>query len=109
MKPVVTYEDFVKLDIRVGTIVKCEKKEESEKLLRLTVDFGDEGERNVLSGIAEWYKPEELLNKQFVFIINLKPRKLMGELSEGMILAADSEKPLPLIISNQAQNGTIIK
>lgn len=109
MKQLINYEDFAKLDIRAGTIIKCENKEGSENLLRLTVDFGYEGIRNILSGIAKWYKSEDLLDKQFVFIINLEPRKLMGELSEGMILAADGEKPEPLLSTNIVPNGTIIK
>ncbi len=109
MKPIISYENFVKLDLRIGTVVKCDKKEGSDKLLRLTVDFGEIGEKNILSGIGTWYKPEDLIEKQFVFIINLEPRNLMGELSEGMILAADGEKPEPLTISNQVLNGTVIK
>lgn len=109
MKPIISYENFGKLDLRIGTVVKCDKKEGSDKLLRLTVDFGEIGEKNILSGIGTWYKPEDLIEKQFVFIINLEPRNLMGELSEGMILAADGEKPEPLTISNQVLNGTVIK
>jgi len=96
MKPLVSFADFDKMDIRIGNIVLCEKKEGSEKLLRLTVDFGEEGRKNILSGIAAWYKPEDLIDKQFLFIINLEPRKIMGEFSEGMLLAADFEKPMPL-------------
>lgn len=96
MKPIITYDDFAKLDIRIGTIVACEEKEGSDKLLRLTVDFGDEGTRNILSGIKQWYKPNDLINKQFAFVFNLAPRKMMGEFSEGMIMAADGKKPQPL-------------
>jgi methionyl-tRNA synthetase len=96
MKPIITYDDFVKLDLRIGTVVACVEKEGSEKLLRLTVDFGEEGTRNILSGIKKWYKPADLLGKQFAFVFNLAPRKMMGEESEGMILAADGKKPQPL-------------
>jgi len=96
MKPEISYEDFVKLDIRVGTILNCEEKEGSDKLLRLTVDFGEEGTRNILSGIKKWYKPVDLTGKQFAFVFNLAPRKMLGEFSEGMILAADGKKPQPL-------------
>lgn len=109
MKPIITFEDFTKLDLRIGTVKECVKKEESEKLLRLTVDFGEEGERNILSGIALWYKPEELTGKQFVFIINIEPRKLLGEESQGMILAADGEKPELLHISSIVPNGAAIR
>jgi len=96
MKPTITYEDFAKLDLRVGTVNNCEEKAGSDKLLRLTVDFGEEGTRNILSGIKEWYKPADLIGKQFVFVFNLAPRKMMGEESEGMILATDEKKPLPI-------------
>ena len=96
MKQIIKYEDFSKLDLRVGEVIECIKKEESNKLLRLTVDFGDEGERNILSGLSQYYKPEDLKGKQFVFIINLEPRKLMGEESQGMILCVDGDKPIPI-------------
>lgn len=109
MKPVITIDDFAKLDLRVGKIAKCERKEGSEKLLRLTVDFGEEGERNILSGIAPWYQQEELVGKQFIFILNLLPRKMMGEESQGMILAAEGEKPLPLKPSEDTTPGATIR
>jgi methionine--tRNA ligase beta chain len=108
MKPIITYEDFAKLDLRVGTVINCEEKEGSDKLLRLTVDFGEEGTRNILSGIKKWYKPSDLTGKQFIFVFNLAPRKMMGEDSEGMILAADGKKPLPLKPKSKAQNGAKI-
>jgi len=109
MKPEITFDDFAKLDLRVGTIVNCEEKEGSEKLLRLTVDFGPEGTRNILSGIKEWFKPEDLKGKQFVFVFNLAPRKMMGEESEGMILAAEGEKPEPLTPLSSVPNGSSIR
>lgn len=97
MKPTITIDDFAKLDLRVGTIIKCEEKEGSDKLLRLTVDFGEEETRNILSGIKQWYKPKEIEGKQFVFVFNLAPRKMMGEESQGMILAAEGKnKPMPI-------------
>lgn len=96
MKPTIQYDDFTKLDIRIGTVINCEEKEGSEKLLRLTVDFGELGTRNILSGIKQWYKPSDLKDKQFAFVFNLAPRKMMGEESQGMILAAESKKPQPL-------------
>lgn len=109
MKPIITFEDFAKLDLRVGKIVECERKEGSEKLLRLKVNFGDEGDKTILSGIQQWYTPEDLLNKSFIFVINLEPRKMMGEFSEGMILAADGEKPLPLTTEQEATPGSSIR
>lgn len=108
MKQTITIDDFAKLDLRVGTVVNCEEKEGSEKLLRLTVDFGEEGIRTILSGIKQWYTPEDLKGKQFIFVFNLAPRKMMGEESQGMLLAADGEKPLPLIPSEEAVPGASI-
>lgn len=109
MKPLISYQDFDKLDLRIGKIIQCEKKEESKKLLRLTVDFGEEGKRNILSGIAEYYQPENLTGKSFLFIINLEPRRLMGEESQGMILAADGNIPLPIKPIKKTKAGATIK
>lgn len=108
MKPIITYNDFSKLDLRVGTVIDCVEKEGSEKLLKLTIDFGEEGIRTIFSGIKKWYTPEDLKNKQFVFVFNLAPRKMMDEESQGMLLAADGEKPEPLQPQNQVQNGAKI-
>lgn len=110
MKPIIQYDDFAKLDLRIGTVIECVEKEGSDKLLRLTVDFGEEGTRNILSGIKKWYKPSDLKDKQFVFVFNLAPRKMMGEESEGMILAAGDEKgkPQPLKPKSKTPNGSTI-
>lgn len=109
MKPIITFDEFSKLDLRVGKVLECAQKEGSEKLLRLSVDFGDEGIRNILSGIAAWYKPESLVGKQFIFVLNLEPRKIMGEMSEGMILAAEGKKPIPLKPSIKTAPGATIR
>ena len=81
-------EDFAKVELRAAKVLSCEKLKKSKKLLRLIVSDGD-GERQVLSGIAQWYAPEELVGKTIVLVANLKPAKLCGEESRGMILAAD--------------------
>ena len=81
-------EDFSKVELRVAEILTCEKMKKSKKLLKLTVNDGD-GERQVLSGISQWYAPEDLVGKKIVLVSNLKPAKLCGEMSNGMILAAD--------------------
>ena len=86
--PEITIDDFFKADLRAGKIVSCEKVEKSNKLLRIKLDDGF-GTRQVLSGIAKWYSPEDLVGKTVMFVANLKPAKLAGELSEGMICAAD--------------------
>jgi methionyl-tRNA synthetase len=95
VKKEVTYDDFEKLDIRVGTVLSCEKVKKSNKLLKfeiadgLTVPEGSsEGRRTILSGIAQYYNPEDLVGKQVCFIANFPPRKMMGHESQGMILSA---------------------
>jgi len=87
----ITIDDFIKLDLRVGTIVECEIVEGSEKLLKSQVDFGDLGMRQVLSGIKKYYTSEVMKGKQALFVINLKPRKMMGHSSQGMMLFALDE------------------
>lgn len=91
MKEEITYEDFSKLDIRVGTILVAEEIEGSDKLIRLEVDFGEIGKKQILSGIKKSYQPESLVGRQFMFVINLAPRKMMGLESEGMIVAGHGE------------------
>ena len=89
-KPEVEYDDFAKLEFRVGEIIACEEVPKSRKLLCNTVRFGNET-RQILSGIKAWYKPEEMVGKKVMAIVNLKPAKLAGMMSEGMILAAEDE------------------
>ena len=89
--PEITYEDFSKLDIRTGTIIAASKVEKADKLLKIRVDLGFE-ERTVVSGIAQYYKPEEVIGQQVLLLANLAPRKLRGIESQGMILMAENEK-----------------
>jgi methionyl-tRNA synthetase len=88
LKPVISIDDFAKLDIRIGKVIQAEKMEKSNKLLKLTVDTGID-QRTVLSGIAQHYKPEEIIGKEVTLIANLAPRKMMGIESQGMILMAE--------------------
>lgn len=95
----IAFEDFLKLDIRVGTVLECEKVPKADKLLRFRIDDGLGG-RTIVSGIAKHYAPEELVGKQVCFIANLPPRKLKGIESEGMILSAeDADGSLRVIMS----------
>ena len=87
IKEEITIDDFDKIDLRVVKVLECEPVKKAKKLLKLKVDLGGE-ERQVISGIAQYYKPEELVGKYVVLVANLKPVKLRGELSQGMILAA---------------------
>jgi methionine--tRNA ligase beta chain len=88
----ITYDDFAKLDFRVGKIVQVEEVPESSKLLKLTVDFGELGEKTVFSGIKKWYEGKDLKDKNFVFLFNLEPRAMMGAFSEAMIIAAEDDE-----------------
>jgi methionyl-tRNA synthetase len=97
LKPEIAYDDFTKLDIRVGKVLAAEKMEKSDKLLKLTVDTGID-KRTILSGIAKHYSPEEMVGKQVTLIANLAPRKMMGIESQGMILMAeDADGKLKLL------------
>jgi methionine--tRNA ligase beta chain len=92
-----TIDDLAKLDIRIGTIQSAERVENSEKLLKLAVDFG-EFQRQILSGIAQWVTaPEGLVGKQLPFIVNLEPRKMAGLESQGMMVATDDEQGVVLL------------
>lgn len=88
IKPTVSFEDFEKLDIRVGLVKTCEKVKKSKKLLKFTLDDGSGKDRTILSGIAQWYEPEKLIGKRVLFVANFAPRQMMGEESQGMILSA---------------------
>ena len=88
IKPEVSFDDFEKLDIRVGHILNCEKVKKSKKLLKFTIDDGSGVERTICSGIAAYYEPEDLIGKDVLFVANFAPRKMMGIESQGMILSA---------------------
>ena len=88
IKPEVSFDDFEKLDIRVGHILNCEKVKKSKKLLKFTIDDGTGTERTICSGIAAYYEPEQLIGKDILFVANFAPRKMMGIESQGMILSA---------------------
>ncbi|MEI3604555.1 methionine--tRNA ligase [Pseudogracilibacillus sp. SE30717A] len=109
-KEEVLYDDFMKLDLRVAEIVKADKMKNADKLLKLQVDIGSE-KRQIISGIAEFYAPEQLVGKKVICITNLKPVKLRGEMSEGMILSGEDEKGnLSLATVEQTlPNGSVVK
>lgn len=99
---IVSAEEFFKVDLRVGKVTAAEPLENSEKLLRLSVDFSGES-RTILAGLKPFYEPSFFIDKLFVFAYNLAPRKMAGEESQGMILCVDSDKPLPL----EAPEGSV--
>lgn len=105
-KAEITFEDFEKVELRVGEIIACEAVPKSSKLLKETVKFGDEI-RTIVSGIAKHYTPEEMVGKKVVFVTNLAPRKICGIMSEGMILAAEDEHGiLSLVTADKADIGS---
>jgi methionyl-tRNA synthetase len=106
---IITIDDFARVDLRIAKVLEAEKVEKSEKLLKLKIDLGDLGERQIVAGIAKYYKPEELIGKLIVVVANLKPAKLMGIESQGMLLAAkDGEKLSILTVENQLKPGAKI-
>jgi methionyl-tRNA synthetase len=94
----ISFKDFQKLDLRVGKVIRAERVEGSEKLIKLQVDFGTE-KRQCITGLAKWYKPEDLVGKKYVFILNLEKRKIFGLESECMIFAAEDKKGNVVLIA----------
>jgi methionyl-tRNA synthetase len=109
LKDEISFDDFMKMDIRIAKIIKAEKHPNADKLLKLQVDLGAE-QRQVIAGIAEHYSPEDLVGKTVSIVANLKPAKIRGELSQGMILAADDGKVVsPLIPLKDVDPGSKVR
>lgn len=108
-KAQIDIKDFDKVEIKAATIIDAEKVKKSNKLLKIQVDLGYE-KRQIISGIAQFYAPEDIIGKKVAVVTNLKPAKLMGQKSEGMILSAEKDDVLTLIsLPNAVQNGDVIK
>lgn len=110
-KAVTSFDEFSKMDIRIGTIIAAERMPKSDKLLKLIIDTGID-QRTVLSGIAKFYAPENIIGQQVSILINLAPRKMMGIESNGMILMAENDKgELSFVLANKStiNNGSTIK
>jgi methionyl-tRNA synthetase len=109
LKETTTYDDFAKMDLRVGTIIAAEKVEKADKLLKLTIDTGID-QRTVVSGIAMHFKPEDIVGQQVTLLANLAPRKLRGIESNGMILMAEDENGKLIFVqpSTNTTNGSTI-
>ena len=103
-------DDFKKIDLRIAKVLAAEKVPKSDKLLKLQISIGSEI-RQVVAGIAQHYKPEELVNKKIVVVANLAPAKLMGQESQGMLLAAsdDNGRLAVLTLANDISEGSIVK
>ena len=109
IKENVAFDDFMKLDIRVGTVLDCQKVPKADKLLQFKIEDGM-GTRTIVSGIAQYYQPADLIGKQVCFIANFEPRKLKGIASEGMILSAEDSDGRLVVISpsDLVKNGVKI-
>jgi methionine--tRNA ligase beta chain len=105
----VTFDDFMKLDIRIGTVTAADKVGGADKLIRLELELGGE-HRQVVAGMAPTYTPEDFIGKQVPILVNLEPRKLRGIESQGMILAVDVDgKPVLLLPDNEVPPGSVVR
>lgn len=111
MKDTIQFEDFLKLDIRVGYVKEAENVPDSKKLIKLMVDFGEElGERTILTGMQQWFGPDDFMGKNFSFLVNLEPRKMAGIESQGMLMAADQDDvPVLIPVPDTIRPGTLIR
>lgn len=104
----ITFDDFKKVELKIGTVKEAERVEGSEKLLKLQVDLGIET-RQILAGVGKVYAPEAMINRQIVIVVNLEPRQMMGLESQGMLLAASSEAgPILLAPEKAAASGATV-
>jgi tRNA-binding protein len=99
MSSKVSFEEFSRIDLRVVYVKEAERVKGSKKLLKLKVDLGELGERQIIAGLGAWYNPEDLRGKYIVVVANLKPKRIFGLVSQGMLLAADSEDGVPVILT----------
>jgi methionine--tRNA ligase beta chain len=111
MKDPINYTDFEKLDIRAGKVVEASVPEWSEKLIRYEMDFGEElGKRVLFSGIRKWYSPEDLVGKIMPVIVNMEPKKMGDEESQGMAIMTDGEDgPKLIFLAETIVPGTVIR
>ncbi len=105
----ISFEDFKKAELKIGTIRAAERVPNSEKLLKLHIDIGEANGRQIIAGIGKVYDPASLIGKQVTVIANLEPRLLMGLESQGMVLAADAETPVILMPEKEVPPGSVIK
>ncbi len=102
----VSFNEFKKLDMRVGTVVNVEHVKRTERLYKIQVDLGELGVRQTVSSLVGYYTPEELKGKKIIYLVNLKPAKFSGEMSEGMLLAAERDGKLALLcVDREMENG----
>ena len=106
----ITYDEFKKMDIRIGTIKQVEPIEGTDKLLKCQVDTGDAELRQIVSGIREYYPEyETLVGKQVLYIVNLEPREIRGNMSHGMLMAVGNDKPIFLVPETPVDAGSKVR
>lgn len=107
----INYEEFSKIEIKIGKVLEAEKVPETDKLLKLSVDFGEEKKRTIVSGIAHVILPEDIIGKEVPFVVNLEPRTIRGIESNGMIMVAvdEEDKPVLLLPTHEVKPGSIIR
>jgi methionyl-tRNA synthetase len=106
----ITYDDFAKVELRVALVLEAEKVPKSDKLLKLSLEAGDGAPRQILAGIAQHYAPEALVGKRVIIVANLKPRKMMGLESQGMVLAASDDTGLFVsTVAGDVTPGSVVK
>ncbi len=104
------FDKFLQTELRVARVVEAERVEGTDKLLRLQLDVGDLGPRQIVAGVAEVYAPEQLLNKRIVIVANLKPARIRGVESQGMLLAADLDgRPIVATFDEDVAPGTLVR
>lgn len=106
----ITFDEFMRIDLRVAKVISAKRIEGTTNLIKLMVDVGEEKPRQIIAGIARWYKPDELIGKLIIIVKNLQPKKIKGHVSEGMLLAADApEKPILLTVVEPAPPGCRVR
>lgn len=102
----ISIEDFKRVDLRIGLVKTAERVPGTDKLIKLIVNLGDLGDRQIIVGLAKWYPPEYFIGKYIVMVANLKPKKIMGLESQGMLLATDTDPPVLITVEQPVRPGS---
>jgi methionine--tRNA ligase beta chain len=105
----INFDEFKKVELKVGTVLEAARVEGSEKLLKMSVDLGEEAPRQIVAGIGKSYGPEDLVTQQIIVVANLEPRQLMGIESQGMVLACGLDEAILLKPFKQTVNGSLVR
>lgn len=106
MSDSISIDEFRRVELRIGLVKSAERIAGSEKLIKLIIDLGELGERQIIAGLAPWYEPGYFIGKYVVVVTNLKPRKLMGMESQGMILATNTDPPILVTVEKPVKPGS---